>query len=151
MPYVLGTCCVGFGMQAWEKPVFDQPFELWKDDGVLHLVLAKGARVRMRDMKEFIRLVAALDRSGAAPVVMEYPEQVWVEDHARAFLRRVCGSNGHPVALYATDRTGLAQAELFKHVERPAFPFRVFTMREAAYRWARERRQLADVLARDRT
>ncbi|MBK6371651.1 MAG: hypothetical protein IPF64_18050 [Flavobacteriales bacterium] len=52
---------------------------------------------------------------------------------------------------YATDRTGLAQAELFKHVERPAFPFRVFTMREAAYRWARERRQLADVLARDRT
>ena len=131
------------GMVDWEKPAFDQPFELWREEGILHLVLAKGARVDVHHMKEFIRLVAALDRSGKSPVVMEYAEQVVVADGARALLRRVCGAQGHPVALFAAHANGRAQAELFKHVERPAFPFRVFALREAAFRWARERRQLA--------
>jgi len=132
-------------MLAWEKPAFGQPFELWREDGVLHLVLAQGAQVRVYDMKEFIRLVAALDRSGKCPVVMEYAQHVVVQDQARALLRRVCGANGHPVALFAADAKGRAQADLFKHVEKPAFPFRVFALREAAFRWARERRQLADL------
>jgi hypothetical protein len=133
-------------MLAWERPAFDQPFELWRDEGVLHLVLARGAHVHVHHMKEFIRLVAALDRSGRAPVVMEYPERVVVDDQARAILRRVCGKHGHPVALFASHFTSKAQAELFKHVERPAFPFRVFSVREAAFRWARERRQLTMLL-----
>lgn len=133
-------------MLSWEKPAFDQPFELWRDEGVLHLVLAKGAHVQVKHMKEFIRLVAALDRSGRAPVVMEYPEHVVVDERARALLRRVCGAHGHPVALFASHFSSRAQAELFKHVERPAFPFRVFIVREAAFRWARERRQLATLL-----
>lgn len=129
-------------MLSWEKPAFDQPFELWRDEGVLHLVLASGAHVRVEHMKEFIRLVAALDRSGRAPVVMEYPQHVIIDERARALLRRVCGAHGHPVSLFASHFSSRAQAELFKHVERPAFPFRVFTVREAAFRWARERRQL---------
>jgi hypothetical protein len=135
-------------MVEWERPAFDQPFELCREDGVLHLVLAKGAQVRVHDMKEFIRLVAALDRSGMAPVVMEYAEQVNVEDSARVLLSRVCGAQGHPVALFAADANGRAQAEVFKHMERPTFPFRVFALREAALRWARERRQLAELVNR---
>lgn len=135
-------------MSGWERPPFDHPFELWREDGVLHLVLAKGAQVRVPDMKEFIRLVAALDRTGRAPVVMEYAENVMVEDTARALLRRVCGAQGHPVALFAADANGRTQAELFKHIERPSFPFRVFVLREAALRWARERRQLAELVHR---
>lgn len=131
-------------MKAWEQPAFGQPFELWREDGILHLVLAKGAQVRVHDMKEFIRLVAALDRTGKAPVLMEYAEQVVVEERARALLRRVCGAHGHPVALLAEHATGRAQAELFKHLERPAFPFRVFVLRASAHRWARERCQLAE-------
>lgn len=137
---------VHFDMLSWEKPAFDQPYELWREEGVLHLVLAKGAHVQVKHMKEFIRLVAAMDRSGRAPVVMEYPEHVVVDERARALLRRVCGAQGHPVALFASHFTSRVQAELFKHVERPAFPFRVFTVREAAFRWARERRQLASLL-----
>lgn len=133
-------------MLAWEKPAFDQPFELWREEGVLHLVLAKGARVQTAHMKEFIRLVAAMDRSGQAPVMIEYPEHVAVDERARALLRRVCGAHGHPVALFAPHHSSRAQAELFKHVERPAFPFRVFDVRDVAYRWARERRQMSALL-----
>lgn len=126
-------------MEVSERPAFEQPFELWREGGMLHLVLAKGARVDRQQMKEFIRLIAALDPSGAKPVVMEYPAHVVVAQDARVLLRRVCGAQGHPVALLALDAGGRAQAELFKHMERPAFPFQVFDRSDAAFAWARER------------
>ena len=93
-------------------------------------------------MKEFIRLVAALDPSGKAPVLMEYPAQVVVDNEARSLLRRVCGAHGHSVALIALDPTGHMQAERFKRLERPAFPFQVFDRHEAALQWASLRGQL---------
>ena len=135
-------------MLAWEGPVFEQPFELWKEEGVLHLVLAQGGLVRVQDMKEFIRLVAALDPDGRSPVLMELAPAVVVEEPARQLLRRVCGKQGHAVALLAVDAGGRAQAELFKHLERPAFPCRVFSFREEAARWTRERPQLAVLVGR---
>lgn len=135
---------VSFAMQSHQLPPFEQPFELWREEGLLRFVLAPGARVDVRHMKEFVRLVAALDRSGRAPVVMEFHAQAVVADDARALLRRVCGVQGHPVALVASDVPGHAQAELFKHLERPAFPFRVFDSLQAAELWAMERKLLAD-------
>lgn len=92
---------VSFAMQSHQLPPFEQPFELWREEGLLRFVLAPGARVDVRHMKEFVRLVAALDRSGRAPVVMEFHAQAVVADDARALLRRVCGVQGHPVALVA--------------------------------------------------
>jgi hypothetical protein len=129
-------------MLVWEKPVFGPPFELWKENGVLHMALAQGGSVRIGDMKEFVRLVAALDPTGTAPVLMELAPDVVVEEPARQLLRRVCGAQGHAVAVIAVDPTVRAQAEMFKHVERPAFPFRVFALRDQGHRWARERCQL---------
>ncbi|HQV75741.1 MAG TPA: hypothetical protein PLE78_09640 [Flavobacteriales bacterium] len=131
-----------------DRPVFDQPFELWREDGVLHLVLGMGAQVRISDMKEFIRLVAALDRSGNSPVLIEHARGANVAEDARMLLRRVCGAQGHPVGLLAIDPEGRAQAEIFKILERPAFPFRVFARRDEAWRWVRERRQLAALVMR---
>ena len=131
-----------------DRPVFDQPFELWREDGVLHLVLGIGAQVRISDMKEFIRLVAALDRSGNSPVLIEHARGANVAEDARMLLRRVCGAQGHPVGLLAIDPEGRAQAEIFKILERPAFPFRVFARRDEAWRWVRERRQLAALVMR---
>jgi len=131
-----------------DRPVFDQPFELWREDGVLHLVLGMGAQVRIYDMKEFIRLVAALDRSGNSPVLIEHARGANVAEDARMLLRRVCGAQGHPVGLLAMDPEGRAQAEIFKILERPAFPFRVFARRDEAWRWVRERRQLAALVMR---
>lgn len=124
---------------------FGQPFEFWREEGILRLSLAQGAQLNLQHMKEFIRLVAALDRSGRAPVLMEFPAHVVVANDARALLRRVCGAQGHPVALFATDAAARAQAELFKHVERPAFPFAVFDSAASAYRWSQEKRQMVDI------
>ncbi|MCC6541221.1 MAG: hypothetical protein IT225_03265 [Flavobacteriales bacterium] len=121
-------------------PAFEQPFELWREDGSLHLVLAPGAQLDPQHMKEFIRLVGALDPAGTCPVIMEFPAHVAVTDEARALLRRVCGAQGHAVALVATHASSRAQAEVFKHVERPAFPFRIFNDRKAAETWAHQRK-----------
>ena len=133
-------CVLGCSVaQVFQQPAFAQTFELWKEDGILHLTVAANARVDVGHMKEFIRLVAALDRSGKAPVVMGHSANVVVSPMARGLLRRVCGANGHPVALVVLDRTSQAQAELFLHVERPAFPFKVFHDPALALRWARSR------------
>lgn len=139
-------------MQNHHPLPFEQPFELWREEGLLRFVLAPGARVEVRHMKEFIRLVAALDRQGNAPVVMEFNAKVFVADEARAILRRVCGAQGHPVALLATDAQGKALAEMFRYVERPAFPFQVFDVRLDAERWAMERKKKQDMpaVAQDR-
>ncbi len=121
-------------------PAFEQPFELWREDGLLRFALAPGAQVDRGHMKEFIRLVGAMDPSGICPVVMEFPAHVVVADDARALLRRVCGAQGHPVALVVTHSGSRAQGEVFKHVERPAFPFRIFGDRTSAMVWALERK-----------
>jgi hypothetical protein len=99
-------------------------------------------------MKELIRLIAALDPSGTAPVLLECREQVVVTENARALLRRVCGAQGHAVAFLTTDLNCRLQGEMFKTVQRPAFPFRVFGWREDAVRWVRERLQHAVIVGR---
>lgn len=94
-------------------------------------------------MKEIIRLIAALDRDGHVPVMVDHALGVVVEDDARRLLTRVCRAQGHPLAVYSADRECRNQLDLFRQVNKPAFPFRVFERREEAFRWVRERRQLS--------
>lgn len=135
-------------MLMWQRPAFDSAFELWREDGVLHLVLAKGAQVAVPHMKEIIRLIGAMDPTGNVPVMLEYNAKVVVNEDARRLLKRVCGAQGHPVALYTADLECRLQGEVFKRVHRPAFPFRVFGWRDEAFRWARERVQLHEIIGR---
>ena len=139
---------VVFGVHTWERPAFDSPFELWREEGFLHLVLARSAQVGVPQMKEMIRLIGVMDPTGRAPVMLEYNALVAVTEDARKLLRRVCGAQGHPVALYTTDLECRLQGELFKQVHRPVFPFRVFGRREEGFRWARERVQLSEIVGR---
>ena len=132
-------------MLQWEAPAFESPFELWREDGVLHLVLAKGGRMRIGHMKEILRLIAALDNGGRVPVMIDHAFGVVVEEDARRLLTRVCREQGHPVAVYSIDRECRNQLDVFRQVHKPSFPFRVFEQRELAFRWARERRQLASL------
>lgn len=138
-------------MLSWEKPAFGSPFELWREDGVVHLVVAEGARVRLGDMKELVRLVAALDPTGSAPVLMECRERATVDDSARELLRRLCRTDGNPVAFFTHDLDCRLQGEIFKRVQRPAFQFRVFGWRDEACRWVRERCQLNELAPKRKT
>lgn len=133
-------------MIGWERSVFKSPFELWREEGVLHLVLAPGAVMQVRDMKEFLRLIGALDPSGHAPVLLEYPDRYSVRAEASELLRRVCGSHGHPVAFFTRDAISRQQGERFQRLQRPAFPFRIFDDRSKAYAWTRERLQLVEIM-----
>jgi hypothetical protein len=133
-------------MLSWEKPAFRSAFELWKDDGVLHLILSPGAIMRTRDMKELIRLISAIDPTRRSPVLLEYCAGVVVQEEARQLVLRVCSAQSHPVAFFTTDLQARLQGVLFRQVHQPTFPFRVFGWREEAYRWARERRQLTELL-----
>lgn len=134
-----------FGMNAWEPPVFEQPFELWRDAGVLHLVLANRAHLRRQEMKEMVRLIGAMDGSGRVPVMIDHAPGVQIDDDARALLVRVCRAQGHPVVVYATDTACLRQLELFKQVHRPRFPFQVAGSREEAWGWASRHMEQVEV------
>lgn len=126
----------------WDPPVFHPPFELWRDDGVLQISLTEGARLSVAVMKEMVRLVAAMDRGGRAPVLIDHAHGVAVDDDARALLVRVCRSQGHPVVVYAASEPCRNQVELFRQVHRPGFPLRVFASRKDAWRCAREFQQV---------
>lgn len=125
-----------FGMNEWEPPVFEQPFELWRDAGVLHLVLANRAHLRRQEMKEMVRLIGAMDGSGRVPVMIDHAPDVQVDDDARALLVRVCRAQGHPVVVYTKSSACMRQLELFRQVHRPRFPFQVAGSREEAWSWA---------------
>ncbi|MCB9184722.1 MAG: hypothetical protein H6591_12495 [Flavobacteriales bacterium] len=132
-----------FGVNMWEPPVFQQPFELWRDTGVLHLVLADHAYLRRQEMKEMIRLIGALDGTGRVPVMIDHAPDVAIEDDARALLVRICRAQGHPVVVYTTSTVCQRQLELFRQVHRPRFPFHVAASREEAWSWSRMRIQEA--------
>lgn len=132
-------------MHTWEPPAFEQPFELWRDDSVLHLALMRRARLTTGVMKEMIRLVAAMDASGRVPVLIDHAPEVVVEEPARALLVRVCRSQGHPVAVYSESAQCRAQLDVFRQVHKPRFPFREFSSRDEAWRWAQACAQISAV------
>ncbi|MEX1131935.1 MAG: hypothetical protein WEC15_01815 [Flavobacteriales bacterium] len=128
-----------------ERSAFGSSFELWREDGVLHLVLAKGACLDTQGMKELLRLAAVLDPEAHASVLVECGEQVIVPDDARMLMQRSCTGAQRAVAFVTTDLEMRLQGELFKRLQRPRFPFKVFGWREDAWRWVRERKQLRDL------
>ena len=135
-------------MLAWEKPAFNSPYELWREEGILCLAFREGARMDTPEMKELLRLVAAIDPGGDAPLLMDFPDQATVSEEARKLVRRVCARSGHPVAVHTGDLHCRLQADLFRQVHRPSFPFRVFASRAEAHRWVRERRQMTLLVVR---
>jgi len=136
---------VVLAMLSWERPAFGTSFELWREDGILHLVFRAGARITTQEMKELLRLSAALDPADQAPVLVECQEQVVVEERATTLLRKACVSSQRSVALLTQDLDVRLQGEVFKRLQRPSFPFRLFAWREDAHRWVRERKQLAEL------
>ena len=82
-------------MLSWEPPVFNSPYELDREHGVLRLVFANGTRIDVRQMKELLRLTSALAPSDRTSLLVECREGLHVTDEAQILLRRVCDARGH--------------------------------------------------------
>lgn len=133
-------------MLTWEPPVFNSPFELHREEGVLRLVFTQATTVDRFRMKELLRLTAALDPLGRAPMLVECRSGLSVNEEARALLSRACGASGHTLAIQTEDLDMRLQVELFRQVYRPRFALRVFRQPGEAHRWIRERAQLAELV-----
>jgi hypothetical protein len=131
-------------MLPWEGSTLRSPFELWREDGLLFLSIAKGTRLGVQEVKELLRLVYALDPRGTAPVLVECKEEVMLPAEAAAYLRRSCIRSRRSLGLHTLDLDVRLQGEVFKRLQRPSFPFRVFAWREDALCWVRERKQLVE-------
>ena len=111
------------------------PFELWREDGVIRLVLTRGAHVDIPMMKELLRVLGAVDPSGRAPVLLEQEERAAFDERARELLRRSCQQPGRPVALMAYDVAGRVQGEMLARYYGTRFPLRAFAWKDEALRW----------------
>lgn len=131
-------------MFDWEPPPLSQPFELWRDERAVHVALADGARVGLKEVKEIIRLVGAMDRSGSEPVLVGHAPGAVVDEGAQRLLARACAMHHRPVAVHCSDARTRDALERFRLIWRPRFAFKVFATRSEAWRWARQRQQLAD-------
>ncbi len=112
------------------------PFEIWREEGVMRVVMCQFMRIGVSEMKEIIRVLGVIDDTGTDPVVLELEEHVRVSPDARVFLSRCCSGAGRPVAMVASERTDREMGDLFRQYLQPAFPFRTFGHVTDAGDWA---------------
>lgn len=111
------------------------PFEVWEQDGVLHLLLGNAVPIDAWMMKEILRCLHQLDPIGGEPVMVQQREVARMTPDAKSFLVRVCRSELRPVAFIAPDLPDRIQGDFFARFHKPAFPFRVFAVPEHAFDW----------------
>ena len=112
------------------------PFEIWREEGVMRVVMGQFMRIGVSEVKEIIRVLGVIDDTGSDPVVLELEEHVRVSPDARVFLSRCRSGAGRPVAMVAFDRADREMGDLFRQYLQPAFPFRTFGHVADAGDWA---------------
>ncbi len=110
-------------------------FEVWKEDGLVRLVLGNAAPIEPLGMKEILHALHGLDPLGVAPVMVEQEELVRMSPDAKNFLARFCSQDKRPVAFMAYDLPDRIQGEFFARFHKPTFPFRVFAAQDEALSW----------------
>jgi len=136
---------VYFGMFEPDVPALRSSFELWREEGVIRLVMAPGTDMQVRDMKELLRLVRALDPASKAPLLLEC-DGCLVRPEALALLRRVRQAYALPVALCTRDPLVRYRAAQLGDAHGSSFQFKLFEDRSQALVWARERVQLVEIM-----
>jgi hypothetical protein len=111
------------------------PFEIWREDGTIRLLLTRSSRIDLPVMKEILRVVGAIDPSGRSPVLVEQEDRAVLEEGARGFLLRLHHRPGRPVAFVANDLADRVQGELLGRYYSDRFPFRTFAWKEEAVHW----------------
>ena len=112
------------------------PFELWREDGVLRVVLCRFVSIDTAEVKVLVRMLGSLDEHGVQPVVVESEEHVRFTPDARVLLSRCRMGTARPVAFVGNDRSDRDTAELFAHYLEPSFPFRSFGCLGDALDWS---------------
>ncbi|MBK7553406.1 MAG: hypothetical protein IPI55_02065 [Flavobacteriales bacterium] len=59
------------------------PFEIWREEGVMRVVMGQFMRIGVSEVKEIIRVLGVIDDTGSDPVVLELEEHVRVSPDAR--------------------------------------------------------------------
>ncbi len=113
------------------------PFELERENGVVHLTFRSAFHVGVAQLKEILRLLSALDPTVHVPLVVLCPGGLELAEPARGMLARACRAGCRPVAIATPELDMRLQAEVFRMVHRPAFPFRVFHSVDDALGWLR--------------
>lgn len=120
-----------------ELPVsLSTPYELWREDGVLHLTLNPSARIGLFEIKEVLRLVRAMDPVSNHLVMVHSDGNVSVSSEARILLSRSCnGELRRSVAFVADTLSARITADMFALLNRPKFPFKVVSSAREACKW----------------
>lgn len=110
------------------------PFELWRDDGKLHLRLNPSVELGVRELKEILRLINALDPGNTRPVLIHSVSGNGISDEAEALLQRSC--RGRIRRFVACVGMRIPARDRLRHImERSSFPFRVFSSDTDADMW----------------
>jgi hypothetical protein len=136
---------VHFGMFEPGVSAFRSSFELWREEGVILLVMARGTFMQVRDMKEVLRLIGALDPASKAPLLLECDGCI-VHPEALDLLCRVRQAYALPVALCTRDARVRYQAAHMRCARGSSFRFKLFEDRSKALVWVRERVQLVEIM-----
>jgi hypothetical protein len=110
-------------------------FNVYDEDGVIHLVLGHTDTIDPWVMKEILRALHRVDPVGGAPVMVEQHDVVRMTPDAKFFLARICEQHIRPVAYMAYDLPERIQGEFFLRFHKPRFPFRVFNAHDEALKW----------------
>ena len=115
------------------------PFELWREERVLHLSFGSSSSIGISEIKEVLRLISALDPVNERLVVVHSDGNVSISADARLLLSRSCKGDLHrSVAFIADSLSARLTGDMFAILNRPRFPFRVVSSVREAMKWAQE-------------
>ena len=113
------------------------PFELWREEQILHLTFGSSSSIGVTEIKEVLRLISALDPVNERVVVVHSDGSVSISADARLFLARSCnGELRRSVALVAETLSSRVTGDMFSLLNRPRFPFLVVNSVREALKWA---------------
>ena len=120
-----------------EAIALEAPFELWREENVLHLTLGSSTSIGMVEMKEALRLVSAMDPVCERTVLVHSDGNVSISADARSLLSRSCkGDLRRSVAFVAETLSSKITGDMFSLINRPQFPFKVVGSVREALRWS---------------
>jgi hypothetical protein len=121
-----------------ETLILNAPYELWRENGSLHLMLNRSSDLGLLEMKEILRLISALDPDSIRPILVHSQPQAGLSDDARILLQRSCKGNIQRFVAFIGENISTATVgEIQKLKQRCSFPLMEFYSQSDAETWFR--------------